>query len=112
MRLISDVRGRYTRGYLSHIEAGHQPQFVTWRLKDSLPGFLYAKWKAEVEHLPDIERNRTLHRKTEEHLDRGYGSQILKNPIAAIIVQDSLLFGHGHRYRLSAWAIMPTHVHA
>ncbi|MEN8178888.1 MAG: hypothetical protein ABFS39_09725 [Pseudomonadota bacterium] len=29
----------------------------------------------------------------------------------AWIVEDSLLFGDGERYRLLAWVVMPNHVH-
>jgi REP element-mobilizing transposase RayT len=108
---MEERRGRYTRGYLAHIEAGQQAQFVTWRLKDSLPGFLFAKWKAELQDLSDRERNRELHRRVEEQLDSGHGSRILSNSVAAKVVQDSLIFGHPERYRLSSWVIMPTHVH-
>jgi len=39
------------------------------------------------------------------------GSCILKNPEAANLVQDSLTFFEGERYFLSAWCIMPNHVH-
>jgi|SRR5579885_1918144 len=105
-------RGRYSRGYLSHIDGGQQPVFVTWRLKDSLPPRLYAQWKVEVNQLPEDQRRRELHRLVETHLDRGFGSQILRNPVAAKIVQDALIFGHQKHYDLTAWVVMPTHVHS
>jgi len=108
---MDDPRGRYTRGYLAHIDAGCHAQFVTFRLKDSLPSFLFAKWKADLEDLSDVERRKELHRRVEQHLDSGSGSQVLKNPVASTIVQDSLIFGHPERYRLGSWVIMPTHVH-
>lgn len=109
---MDEPRGRYTRGYLPHIEAGRQPQFVTWRLKDSLAPVLLGKWRKELEHLPERERNRELHSRIEGHLDAGSGCQILKNPIAAQIVQDALIFGHPDRYHLCSWVVMSTHVHA
>lgn len=104
-------RGRYSRAYLPHFSGEGQPQFVTWRLKDSLPPGQLQQWLQELKHLPEDKRKRLLHRRIEDFLDQGYGSQVLKNPVAAKIVQDSLIFGHPERYRLGAWSIMPTHVH-
>lgn len=48
---------------------------------------------------------------TEKYLDSAQGTCILANPVAARIVQDAILFGHGSRYQLHAWAVMPNHVH-
>jgi len=39
------------------------------------------------------------------------GSCVLKDPRIAAIVQDSLTYFEGRRYYLSAWCIMPNHVH-
>lgn len=39
------------------------------------------------------------------------GSCILRNPSIAALVQDSLLYFERSRYYLSAWCIMPNHVH-
>ncbi len=39
------------------------------------------------------------------------GNCILRQPEAAKIVQDALLFFEGDRYSLAAWCIMPNHVH-
>jgi len=39
------------------------------------------------------------------------GSCLLKIPQAAKIVQKALLFFEGKRYYLSAWCIMPNHIH-
>jgi REP element-mobilizing transposase RayT len=102
---------KHTRGYIPHIEAGRTYQFVTWRLADSLPAFLIEKWKRELSSLPETESKREYYKRIEAYLDEGHGSQILRNPVAAITVQDSLLFGHPERYALRSWAIMPTHVH-
>src|SRR5436305_13321603 len=100
-----------TRGYLPHIEAGRTYQFVTFRLADSLPAVLIEKWKNELADLPESEFKKQYHRRIESYLDEGHGSQILRNPVAAVIVQDSLLFGHPERYHLGAWVIMPNHAH-
>ena len=40
------------------------------------------------------------------------GSCILRNPSIGALVQDSLLYFERSRYYLSAWCIMPNHVHA
>lgn len=96
-----------SRGYLPHIDANRTYQFVTYRLADALPD----KCKKDLCQLPDSDFKRQLYRRIESFLDDGHGSQLLGNPIAAIIVQDSLVFGHLDRYRLAAWSIMPMHVH-
>jgi REP element-mobilizing transposase RayT len=103
--------GRYSRGYLPHIEAGRTPQFITIRLVDSLPRALLVQWKAELAQESDIVRKRELYRRVEQHLDLGRGSCKLKNPIAAKIVQDSLLFHDGTKHDLHAWCVMPNHAH-
>ena len=108
---MSEPRGWHSRGYLPHIDAENTYQFLTWHLADSLPIELATKWRADLQHLDDHQRQRQYYRRLEKHLDLGFGSQLLKNLVVAKIVQDSLIFGHGERYALSAWSVMPTHVH-
>jgi hypothetical protein len=79
---------------------------------DSIPNSLICEWKEELRSLPSREARREQQSRVERFLDKGHGSQILRNPIAAKIVQDALLFYHDVRYALHAWAVMPTHVHA
>ena len=55
-----------------------------------------------------VERRRRIH----DLLDAGAGACVLADPACAHIVQESLLFGDGERYRLLAWVVMPNHVHA
>jgi len=55
----------------------------------------------------DIEKRKRLQR----FLDSGMGSCILRHGVYASIVEESFLFGDGHRYRVLAWTIMPNHVH-
>ncbi|HRK21570.1 MAG TPA: hypothetical protein PLX06_07170 [Fimbriimonadaceae bacterium] len=107
----NEPRGWHSRRYLPHIDAGSQPQFITWRLDDSLSPHLIDQWKAVLKHLPEKDQKRELYRKIETHLDEGHGSQILKNPAAAKIVQDCLVHGHHTKYTLHHWVVMPTHVH-
>lgn len=108
--MISE-RGWHSRGYLPHIDAGTVPQFITFRLADSLPKEVLDHWMEELARLPRPQRNAELESKIEKFLDAGYGSQILKSVVAAKIVQDALIFYHGKNYDLHAWVVMPTHVH-
>jgi REP element-mobilizing transposase RayT len=52
--------------------------------------------------------------KTAEHFDPdpSVGSRILARPGIGEIVESSLLHFQGERYALSAWCVMPNHVHA
>jgi REP element-mobilizing transposase RayT len=43
--------------------------------------------------------------------DLSLGSCALWRPDAAMLVQNALLFFEGQRYNLSAWCVMPNHVH-
>jgi hypothetical protein len=47
----------------------------------------------------------------DQEFDRGYGSQLLAKAANAELVQDCLLFDDGDLYALTAWCVMPTHVH-
>lgn len=107
----NEPRGWHSRGYLPHIDAGSQPQFITWRLEDSLAPNLMDQWKEEIKDLSEKEQKRELYIRIEKHLDEGHGSQLLKNPAVAKIVQDCLLYGHLSKYTLHNWVVMPTHVH-
>src|SRR6266849_632314 len=44
-------------------------------------------------------------------LDQGYGTCHLADDRIAALVQNALLHFDGERYRLSAWVLMPNHVH-
>src|SRR5436305_440903 len=108
---MDQPRGRYSRGYLPHIEAGSVRQFVTWRLADAIQVHLLAEWRREFETLPEDEFKRQFYRRLETHLDEGHGTRLLENVVAGKIVHDALLFGHVERYELYSWCVMPTHVH-
>jgi len=68
------------------------------------------KWKEELARESDDIDDELLWR-IEAYLDRGYGACHLSDLRVANIVQDSLLHFDGERYRLSAWVLMPNHVH-
>jgi REP element-mobilizing transposase RayT len=104
-------KGWHSRGYLPHFDGGQIPQGVTFRLADSLPNQVIERWKTELKHEPDEKRNAELRIRTEAWLDAGHGHCLLRNPTAAKIVQDALLYFDGARYRLHNWCVMPNHVH-
>jgi putative DNA methylase len=103
--------GWHSRGYLPHFDGGEIPQFITFRLADSLPEKLLARWREELSREQDLDIEAALRRRIEIYLDQGYGECYLKDPRVAESVQNSLLFFDGKRYRLTAWVIMPNHGH-
>jgi REP element-mobilizing transposase RayT len=103
--------GWHSRGYLPHYDGGEIPQFITFRLGDSLPHTVLDKWRMEFEKETGFDIEAALRRRIEAYLDQGYGKCYLKDERVARMVQDSLLFHDGERYRLSAWVVMPNHVH-
>jgi REP element-mobilizing transposase RayT len=73
---------------------------------------LIRRWKEELAEEPRDVQKREVYRRCEAEMDKGLGSQVLSDPRAARIVQESLFFGHGRDLSLHAWSIMPNHVHA
>ena len=115
--------GIHTRGYLPHVKREGASYFVTFRLGDSLPNDVLLKFQAEraqrlrclvTSPTADTEEtiNRDYHRKVERYLDRGVGSCWLRRPDIAELVANALRHFDGQRYLLSAWCVMPNHVHA
>ncbi len=102
--------GWHSRGYLPHFDGGEIPQTVNLHLGDSLPKAVIERWRRELEQFgSDIDR--ILRKRIEQYLDQGYGNCALRDERVARIIQDSLLHFDGERYRLSAWVVMPNHVH-
>jgi REP element-mobilizing transposase RayT len=93
-----------SRGRVPHWEAGDVPQFITFRLADSLPRAVLERALSET----SAEAKRA---RFEALLDAGAGERTLAIPRAAAIVQDALLHLDLLRYRLHAWCVMPNHVH-
>src|SRR5262249_30720679 len=59
-----------------------------------------------------IRENKILFALADRFLDQAVeGPMHLKDPRAAKIVEDSILFGAGERYDLFAWCVMSNHVH-
>ena len=99
-----DHTGWRSRGYLPHYDAACEIQHVIFRLADSLPAAVLER----VENAPAPDRAETA----DEVLDVGLGCRTLADPAVAGIVHDAILHFDTIRYRLLAWCVMPTHVHA
>ncbi len=82
-----------------------------YRLANSMPQELLDRWREELRKDSEIQGDASLRKRIELYLDQGYGECYLKNPRIAESVQKSLLFFDRERYRLSAWVVMPNHVH-
>ncbi|MDR1145645.1 MAG: transposase [Verrucomicrobiales bacterium] len=86
-------------------------QSLTFRLADSLPQEKLRELAEELQPLPQEQQNPRRRIKIEQWLDAGMGGCALRHPAVAQVMENSLLFGDGTRYRLLAWCIMPNHVH-
>jgi REP element-mobilizing transposase RayT len=98
----------HSRDYLPHFEGGERTQFITFRLKDSLPQEVLERWRLELEGTGG---EAELRRRVEAYLDAGYGQALLRDAGVASLVEAALLHFDGRRYRLAAWVVMPNHVH-
>ena len=101
----------HSRGYLPHLESAAIIQHVTFHLADSLPQSVLIRLDSELRALPAEKRDAERRKKIERWIDAGHGSCLLRSPSIASLVQRTLLFFDGQRYRLLAWVIMPNHVH-
>jgi REP element-mobilizing transposase RayT len=103
-------KGWYRR-YLPHWDQPDLIQFITYRLADSLPSAILSEMENEIRLMPPERMDTERRRRIEEMLDQGYGSGILREPVAAECVMENWRHFHGQRYDLIAWVVMPTHVH-
>lgn len=106
----TDERWR-SRTFLPHFDVPGLVQHITFHLADSLPKEAIQRMQTEVDLMPESDRAVARRQRIQEFLDQGIGSCVLRHPECAEIVQASLLFGDGERYRLFAWVVMPNHVH-
>ena len=87
----SDPKGWYSRDYLPHFDRPNLIQGITFRLQDSMPQVLLARWNHELQSLnPDqqaIERQKRI----ATFLDSGHGSCYLRTPEIAAMAQVSAL---------------------
>ena len=100
-----DDYGWYSRRYLPHFDGPQQPQFITFRLLDSLPKAVLEQWMSECSDEAEIRK------RIEGYLDAGYGACWLRILDVANIVIETLKFHDGSKYNLTAWVIMPNHGH-
>ena len=94
------VTGWRSRGYLPHCDEHSLVQHIVFGLND---GF-----RAPPPAIADSGKRALW---ADREFDIGHGSQLLRTPEVASIVQGSLLFGDGDDYALAAWCVMPTHIH-
>jgi REP element-mobilizing transposase RayT len=104
-------KGWHSRGYLPHFDAGKVVQSVTFRLADSLPQEKLKILEEQLSALPETLAERERRTSIEQWLDAGMGCCVLRHPVIAELVQDSLLQFDSERYHIIAWCIMPNHVH-
>ena len=100
---LREHRGWHTPRGLPHFDSPEVPQFITFRLRDSLP--------EDVARARADETDASYRRRIEAALDGGHGSCVLRHPEAAEIVCGALRYGHEAAYDLHAWVVMPNHVH-
>ena len=109
----NDLReaGWHSRGYLPHFDGRAIPQFITLRLFDSVPDAVLQRWMRELDVLNSKKDQIILQKRIEKYLDQGYGEAFLKIHRVAEMVQKELLYYDGRSCRLSAWVVMPNHIH-
>ena len=103
-------QGWHSRGYLPHFDAGEVFQSITFRLHDSMPQNLLKRWTTELAREAEDFAD-ALRWRIEAYLDQGYGACFLSDFRIATMLENALLYFDGERYRLSAWVVMPNHVH-
>jgi REP element-mobilizing transposase RayT len=94
----------FYRGVLPHLEKPGCTYFVTFSLADVAP--VRAEQRRRLNEAEDALQ---LVDATDPFPTTG--ECIFRNSELAGIVEDSLLFFQGERYALSAWCVMPNHVH-
>jgi hypothetical protein len=103
--------GLHSRGYLPHFDGIVIPQFISLHLADSVPREVLERWKLELNTRSSIQDKILLQRRIERYANQGYGAAYWKDPGLAQMVQETLLKDDGRMYHLSAWVVMPNHVH-
>ena len=119
--------GIHTRGYLPHVKHEGAAYFVTFRLADSVPADVMARWERErterLRRLDDFTRRgesiqdspeeieRDFGRALERYLDQGAGACHLRRADIADLVAGAMRHFHESRYLLRDWVVMPNHVH-
>src|SRR5258708_2423714 len=110
-KMVRRGYGWRNRGYLPHFDGGSIPQSITFRLFDSLPKSVLEEWSYKLAQQSSDLRDNEIRKRVDAYLDQGHGSCYLKQPHVGKIVQDAILFFDSQKYLLSAWVVMPNHVH-
>ncbi len=119
------VSGFHSRAHLPHVKREGGVYFVTFRLAGTLPREVLLGFQAERDQIiaqalaarrpltwPEQEElYRWYSERVDRHLDAGHGECWLKRPAVANVVAGALRFHENARFELSAWVIMPNHVH-
>jgi len=92
-----------SRGRLPHLEKPGGTYFVTFRLQDALGEPTRAPRSVDGIEPFDVARDHEPPLRA--------GSCVLARPDCAAVVRDALLHFDGERYVLSAFCVMPNHVH-
>ncbi len=77
-----------------------------------MPQALIDRWRRDLASEPSLDVDAALRKRIELFLDHGYGECYLRDSRVAEIVQTALIHFDRNRYRLTAWVVMPNHVHA
>jgi REP element-mobilizing transposase RayT len=115
----------HDRGYLPHWEKESATYFITFREAGSLPKSVLDRIESERRSLvrtakqlerdlsPDERRKvqRLSTKVIEQYLDSAMGACHLRDPRVAEVVAGAVQHFDSKRYRLSAWCVMPNHVH-
>lgn len=102
--------GWHSRGYLPHFDGIVIPQSISLHLADSVPQQVIKRWKEALDK-DSVQDTILLQRRIEKYADQGFGAAFLKDHGLAEMVQNTLLKDDGKKYRLSAWVVMPNHIH-
>jgi hypothetical protein len=104
----------HSRGYIPHFDNPKLIQNITFRLEDAVPGSVIKQWNRELawtNGLPaEDPRQVKLRKMIDKYEDAGYGACWLRDGRVAAMVERTILFYDGKRYRIIAWCIMPDHV--
>ena len=114
----------FFRRNLPHWQPGAVPYFLTYRLAGCIPKSVLDALKRERQRRlqspiqddlsPREHKNRIekiIFAQWDSYLDGSLGRRWLKQPTIAKVIQESLYFFVGERFRLWDYVIMPNHVH-